>query len=438
MTTAFRLASLGYGVTLIERRPYLGGRAYSFTDPESGAQIDNGQHVFLGCNSAYIGLLRDLGTLDRTSQQRRLRIEVRSPRGKTGVLSGQPLPVQLHLLGSFLRYPHLSWADKLRAVPALLRIRSDRNRDRLELRQQSFGDWLRRNRQSKHAIANFWDLIIVPSLNDYSDNVSASMGFMVFQEALLKTNSGANVGYARAGLSDVMGTPMASKLASLGVDLKLGRTINNIDVGDDGSVASVTLAGGESVTSDNYVGALPPDVMRELLPESTQARADLAPAANSAWAPIVNLHVWYDRPVADFEFAAFVDSPVQWVFNRTNIAGLPGPGQYLTVSLSAAWDYWPMSKDELRELFIPALAKAMPAAGEATVERFVVVKEQRATFRSLPGMTNNRPPTITSLPNLFLAGDWTDTGWPSTMESAVRSGNNAAEAINKARNGSHA
>jgi uncharacterized protein with NAD-binding domain and iron-sulfur cluster len=143
----------------------------------------------------------------------------------------------------------------------------------------------------------------------------------------------------------------------------------------------------------------------------------------------VNLHIWYDRPVANFEFAAFVDSPVQWVFNRTRIAGLPGPGQYLTVSLSAAWDYWPKSKDELRELFIPALADAIPAAKAATVERFIVVKEQRATFRSLPSDADNRPPASTNIRNLFLAGDWTATGWPSTMESAVRSGNQAVETI---------
>ena len=228
MTAAFRLAERGHRVTLIERRPYLGGRAYSFTDPDSGQQVDNGQHVFLGCNTAYIGLLRDLGTLERTSQQPRLRIEVRSPEGKIGVLSGLPLPAPFHLLASFVRYPHLTWADKLRAVPALLRIRSDRRRDRPELRRQSFGDWLRRNKQSKRAIAHFWDLIVVPSLNDYTDNVSASMGFMVFQEALLKSSGGANVGYARAGLSDVMGTPMAARLESLGVDLLLGRTIEKM------------------------------------------------------------------------------------------------------------------------------------------------------------------------------------------------------------------
>lgn len=429
MTAAFRLANRGHAVTLIERRPYLGGRAYSFTDADTGQQVDNGQHVFLGCNTEYIRLLRDLGTLERTSRQRRLRIEVRSPGGKTGVLAGRPLPVPLHLLDSLARYPHLSWFEKLLAVPALLRMRSDRHRDRPGLQTQSFGSWLRRNKQSAHAIANFWDLIIVPSLNDHADDVSASMGFMVFQEALLKTNSGANVGYARSGLSDLMGTPMAEKLASLGVDVKLGRTVESIAIGDDGRVESVALAVGESVKSDSYVSALPPDVLREALPKSTQARADLEAAANHTWAPIVNLHIWYDRPVADFDFAAFVDSPVQWVFNKTRIASLPGPGQYLTVSLSAAWEYWPMSKDELRGLFIPALADAIPAATAATVERFIVVKEQRATFRSLPGIADNRPPATTDIPNLFLAGDWTATGWPSTMESAVRSGNNAANAI---------
>ena len=158
-----------------------------------------------------------------------------------------------------------------------------------------------------------------------------------------------------------------------------------------------------------------------------------AAASTHTWAPIVNLHVWYDQRVADFVFTAFLDSPVQWVFNRTRIAGLAGPGEYLTVSLSGAWKYWEQSKEELQALFIPELTRLLPAARDARVDRFIVVKEQRATFRSLPGGPANRLGATTPVANLVLAGDWTDTGWPATMEGAVRSGEAAANAVESGR-----
>ena len=432
MAAAWRLASAGYRVTLVERRPYLGGRAYSYVDRETGVQVDNGQHVFMGCCAAYIDFLRGIETLDRTVKQDRLRVEVRSPSGKVGVLSAAPLPAPLHLLPSFLRYPHLGWRDKLRASPALLHIRLERDPHRDELRNMSFEDWLRRNGQSDRAIANFWDLIIVPTLNDASRDVSASMAFTVFQVALLKDAHGADIGFARSGLSDVMGDAVERRLRALGVELVLGRTVERL-ASDDGAVAGVVLAGGDVLTADWCVVALPPQAFVDVLPDGLRDGSPLAAAASHTFAPIVNLHVWYDRPVADFEWAAFVDSPLQFVFNKTRIAGLAGPGDYLTVSLSGAWEWWPLSKDELRERFTQELARALPLARDATVERFAIVKEQRATFRSPPGGPANRLPTKTPLRNLVLAGDWTDTGWPATMEGAVRSGNAAADAIMAAR-----
>ncbi len=428
MAAAWRLAAAGYRVTLVERRPYLGGRAYSYTDRETGVQVDNGQHVFMGCCTAYIDFLRDVGTLDRTARQDRLRVEVRSPSGKSGVLAAAPLPPPLHLLPSFLAYPHLAWRDKLRAAPALLRIRMERNPDRDELRAMSFEDWLRRNGQSDRAIANFWDLIVVPTLNDASRDVSASMAFTVFQVALLRDAHGADIGFARGGLSDVMGDAAERRLRTLGVDLVLGRTVERL-VSDHGALTGVVLAGGDVLTADWYVAALPPQALVNALPDDLREASPLSVAASHTFAPIVNLHVWYDRAVADFEWAAFVDSPLQFVFNKTRIAGLTGPGDYLTVSLSGAWEWWPLSKDELRERFTPELARALPLARDAAIERFAVVKEQRATFRSPPGGPANRLPTLTPLRNMVLAGDWTDTGWPATMEGAVRSGNAAAAAV---------
>jgi squalene-associated FAD-dependent desaturase len=427
ITAALRAAQGGAQVTLVERRGYLGGRAYSFTDPETGVEVDNGQHVFLGCCTAFTDLLAELGTLERTWRQRRLRVQVRRPGGPTGVLSALPLPAPAHLALSLLTYPHLSWREKAAAVRALLAIRAERHRERPELADRSFGDWLRAHGQTENAIAHLWELIVLPSLNDAPDAVSASMGFMVFQEALLWNAHGADIGYAREGLSAVTGEPAAALLRQHGVSLALGRSAEGLAY-DGGRVRGVRLAGGEVVDADATMLAVPAHALGPLLPTALTQDRFFAPAAALTYAPIVNLHVWYDRPVAGFDFAAFVDSPVQWVFNRSRIAGLPGPGQYLTVSLSGAHGWWPMPKEALRERLLEALAEALPAARTAQVERTVVVKEQRATFASPPGAPA-RLPQRTPVPGLYLAGDWTDTGWPSTMESAVRSGEQAAVAV---------
>ena len=431
MAAALRLARAGGSVTLVERRPYLGGRAYSFADPETGQEVDNGQHVFLGCCAAYREFLEDIGSLELTSRQKRLRVEVRSPNGKRGTLAEAPLPAPLHLLPSLLRYPHIGLREKARAALALAAMRLERDRDRPALRRQSLRDWLRGHGQSDRAVAAFWDLVVVPALNDSSVDASASAGIMLFQEALLRSRGGARIGYAKAGLSAVMGEPARRRLEEAGASALTGKTAEAILV-ENGRAAGVRLAGGEELRADICVSALPPDALLQALPEEWRAHPAFAPAATHEWSPIVNLHVWYDRPVADCEFAAFVDSPVQWVFNRSRIAGEAGPAQRLTASLSAAWEFWPMSKEELRAAFLPELARLFPAAREANATRFIVVKERRATFRSLPGGPDNRLPAVAPIPNLFLAGDWTATGWPSTMESAVLSGNAAAAAALRA------
>ncbi len=428
MSAAWRLVEAGCCVTLVERRPYLGGRAYSFVDADTGETIDNGQHVFMACCTAYTDFLNAIGTLDMMARQRALHVEVRDREGRVGALGAAPLPPPLHLLPSFIRYPHLGLRDKLRAVPALLRIQRERDRNRPALREQSFEQWLRANGQSERAVANFWDLVIVPTLNDASRDVAASMGFLVFQVGLLSGRHSADIGFARAGLSDAMGSAVERQLQARGARLLLGRSISRLKA-EGGRVAAVELAGGEEVRADWYISALPPYALEAALDTPFPG------VATHEYAPIVNLHVWYDRPVADFEWSAFVDSPLQYVFNRSRIANLRGPGQYLTVSLSGAWDYWPLGKEELRRMFTDELAAVLPKAREAKVERFAIVKEQRATFRSPPSGPENRLPVQSPLPNLLLAGDWTDTGWPATMEGAVRSGNAAAEAIISAQRG---
>lgn len=437
LSAACDLLDRGWRVTLLEKRPFLGGRAYSFTDPETGQEVDNGQHVFLGCCTAYIGFLERLGVLDRTRLQPRLRAPVMDGAGTTGAISSAPwLPAPLHLLPAFVAYPHLSLGDKLRAVPALLRallVDPDRHRDSLERR--TFGDWLRDHGQSPRAIRSLWELIGLPTLNDSVEAASAYMGLMVFREGLLKSRHGGDIGYARVGLTALISDAAHDHITRHGGEIRSGRAAARIVV-EDGRATGVEMGGAsrsgepaDVLPADAVVCATPWDAVADLLPPEWSTHPAFAPARGLEASPIVGVHIWYDRPVMDEEFTAVLDSPVQWVFNKSRIQGLQAPGQYVCISLSGAWEFAPMGKEALRDLFLTEMARLFPAARGATVERFITVKQLTATFRSTPGAEAHRLPQRTPMPNLALAGDWTRTGWPSTMESAVRSGRLAAEAL---------
>jgi squalene-associated FAD-dependent desaturase len=331
-------------------------------------------------------------------------------------------------------YPHLSVLDKLRAIPALIRallLDPDRRRDSLE--RQTFGDWLREHGQGPRAIRNLWDLIGLPTLNDSVEAASAYMGLKVFREGLLRTRHGGDIGYARVGLTALVSDAAHRYITARGGEIVPGRSVAGIVV-QDGRATGVELAGAsggppDALAADAVVCATPWDALPGLLPSPWISHPAFEPARGLEVAPIVGIHIWYDRPVMVEEFTAVLDSPVQWVFNRSRIQGLDGPGQYVCISLSGAWEFAPMGKDALRDLFLAEMARLFPAARAAAVERFITVKQLAATFRSTPGAEAHRLPQRTPIAGLALAGDWTQTGWPSTMESAVRSGGLAAKAL---------
>ena len=477
MAAACHLLDAGHPVTLVEKRPFLGGRAFSFFHPfpdregweaptaesvhsgegddmarhpdgrergAAGFPVDNGQHVFLGCCDYYIDFLRKLGTLDRAYIQPSLRVKVVSPsrqgrKGRTGLLAGAPLPAPFHLLPSFVTYPHMGVKDKLLALYALLKIRFS-NRRNPDLENQTFFQWLKDNGQTDRAIENFWNLIILPTLNDHVRDVSASMGMMIYQDGVIKSRTSANVGYALVGLSDLMGDAAEEYIAGRGGRLMLGKRVTEILVSQSEfrSIRGVRLASGETVEGDVYVSALPFHTLPSVLPSDLNEEPFFAGIGRLTAAPVVNIHIWYDREVMEPSsppFTAFVDSPLQWVFDKRGILGPSGAGretafdgQYICISLSGAWEYADKPKERIRQVFTEAMAEAFPRARDARIEDMLIVKST-ATFRCTPGSARLRPSNVTPVENLFLAGDWTDTGWPSTMESAVRSGVAAARAI---------
>ena len=427
IAAACSLADRGVPVTLLEKRPYLGGRAFSFPDAETGRHIDNGQHIYLRCCTAYTGLLQRLGVFDRTTLQRRMRAVVIDRDGARGELNAAPLlPSPLHLLPSFLTYPHLSLREKLRAATAMLSImRTDRAKRRDALEAESFRDWLVRHGQSERAIAALWDLLTLPVFNDTVDAISAYMGLMFFQDGMLAGRHSADIGISRVGLTELVADAARRYIEDRGGHVLTSQNVTAIEM-KDGAVTGVT-AGGDFMPADAIVTAVPWDALPRLLPPDIASVANVAAAETLEWAPIINVHVWYDRPIIDEPFLAVLDSPLQWVFNRTHIQGSSEPEQHLCISVSGAWEYASMGRDALRELFLNEMARVFPAAAEATVERFLVVKQVNATFRCTPGAQSLRPSQRTPIPGLTLAGDWTQTGWPATMESAVRSGLLAAE-----------
>ena len=431
LSAARSLIELGFQVSLVEKRPFLGGRAFSFYSREADCEVDNGQHVFMGCCTYYIDFIRALGARGDAVLQDSLHTEVELD-GVRGTLASSPVLGPLHFMPSFLKYPHLGISDKMRAAYGMARAGlTDRRKKSRSLDSETFYDWLRRHRQSERSIQNFWNLVILPTLNDDVRSVSADMALKVIKEGLLKRPKDAAIGYARIGLSSLAGLPGQRFIEERGGSVILGRTVRTL-IRDSETICGAQLSDGSNIEADAFVSALPHDALLDCLPPESAEDPFFAAVAGLQSSPIVGVHLWYDRHVMDEPFVAFINSPIQWVFNRSLIQGDGiSPGQYVCISLSGAWQYIDRPKGELRELFGREMERLFPRARGAAIEKSLIVKQPRATFRCAPGVSQIRPSQTTPIPNLFLAGDWTDTDWPSTMEGAVRSGAYAANALAK-------
>jgi len=432
ITAAIALREAGIGVTLLEARPRLGGATSSFSRGE--LTVDTGQHVFLRCCTSYQELLGQLGATGSVTLQDRFDVTVLSP-GRRARLRRSALPAPLHLGRALLGYRFLSLAERLRVGQATLALRSlDPAQPGLD--GQRLGPWLGARGQDENARRKLWDLFIVSSLNIDGDEASVSLAATVLKTALLSDSGAADIGVPAVPLGDLHGRAAGRLLDRLGARVRLGAKATAVERGPDGGFrVQVTsgadgtghaTTGGELIEADGVVLAVPAGPAARLAGAAGVAGAPRWDDLGTS--PIVNVHVVYDRRVTELPFAAAVGSPVQWVFDKTATSGLPA-GQYLAISLSAADSYVDVPTAALRERFLPALEELFPAAAGARVTDFFVTRERRATFRQAPGCGALRPGAATSLPGLLLAGAWTDTGWPDTMEGAVRSGRTAAQEL---------
>jgi squalene-associated FAD-dependent desaturase len=417
ISAALEAADCGAQVTVVERRARLGGLTWSFR--RKGLWFDNGQHVFMRCCTAYLAFLGRIGARDQVHLQHRLDVPVVAPSGVRSSIRRSGLPAPLHMATAIARYRHLSVGDRARLLPAVLALRKLDPQDP-ELDEVRFADWLRRRHQGTQAIERLWDLIVLPTLNVTSADAPLSLATKVFRTGLLDRADGADIGWARVPLSRLHGDNAQRALERAGVDILTGTSVTSIETHPSGFAVSSSSG---VLRSDAVVVCIPPRAAAGLL-----AGAGLPPVERLGSSPIVNVHLVLDRKVMDLPFAAAVDSPVQFVFDRTEQSGAT-KGQCLSISLSAADEYIGRRPEDLVGTFHEAIGDLFPAARRAKLVDAVVSREHDATFRAVPGSAAWRPQPRTSIPGLAVAGAWCATGWPATMEGAVRSGAHAARVL---------
>ncbi len=400
LAAAAALGSIGFEVDLHEARPFLGGRATSFpvspADPDS-ERIDNCQHVLLRCCVNLLDFYRRCGALDKIHFFDEYHFV--EPGGRVSRLKAGFLPAPLHLAGSFLRFPALGWRDKVgiaRALRSMARPSGDPD-------AMTFASWLAGQQQTERAIARFWRPVVVSALNEEPARVSARPAFQVFRQGFLDSARGYKMG--------VPAVPLA-ELYSAALEKGLGE---HVRVHLRSPLARLDPAGG---SADYYLSAVPFERVNDLVPGLD---LNLEKFDHS---PITGIHLWLDREITGLPQAALLDRTIQWMFRKS-------PKYYLLV-VSASRGLIPMSRREIIDLAWRELQEFFPAAHGAQLERAHVIKEARATYSAVPGLEACRPTPETKFPNLFLAGDWTQSGWPATMEGAVRSGYLAAEATARA------
>ena len=404
LSAAAALGSAGYEVDLFEARAFLGGRATSYAVPgseeEAAETIDNCQHVLLRCCVNLLDFYQRLGVRERIRFYREFYFL--EPGGKLSVLRRGRLPAPLHFTETFLRMHCLGRADKMGIARALMALRRERTR-RKDLDRISMLDWLLQKRQTPRAIDRFWRQVLVSAVNEDLDRMAAIHGFQVFWLGFLARADSYEMGVPSVPLASLYSADAWRKLPS--VRMHFRAPVERIG-------AEGFAVGGENLKADAYVCALPFE----------RLEAVGMPAPKLDHSPITGVHLWFDREITTLPHATLLDRTMQWMFNKDG-------GKYLQLVVSASRDLTPLSRKEIVDIAIGDLRLYFPKVKDATLLKSHVVKEQRATFSAAPETEQLRPECRTAIPNVFVAGDWTRTGWPATMEGAVRSGYLAAEAV---------
>ncbi len=428
LAAATALAQDGADVTLLERRPYVGGRAYSYLHPALDEVVDS-QHVLLGCCTNLIDLCAGAGLAGKVrwyDQQTFLEPSIGNRPARASTIAINPLPAPFQYADSFLRASMLSLADKAGVARGLLGLADGAPGSDSE----SIAQWYTRTRQTTGAIRNFWEPIVLATLNDASSACSMRYGAKVFYELFLKTREGGKLGIPTIPLSDFY-SAAAARFVALGGKLRTRAGVEAISQAPDGTWFLRT--GEESMAARKIVLALPFEQTRTLLaglPPGPGAQDLLADAARMVHSPFISILLWYDRQITDLDHAWLLDTTIQWFFHKSRIRNYaPERGSYVELVIAGSRTELPLTRQQILEPALAELARFFPDSARATLVKSGILKEARATFSVTPGLDPARPTQQTGIPGLYLAGDWTRTDWPSTMEGAARSGRLAAGAV---------
>ena len=435
LSAAIALAESGCRVRLFEKRPFLGGRATSYVLP-TGEHVDNCQHVTLGCCTNLEDFYRRVGAAKKLRFFDRLVFV--DTRGRRGIVKSSFLPAPFHLALSFTFFPALDWKDKRAIGCAMMEIvrASGRPHDLDEPGGLTMLEWLRRHGQTEKAIDRFWRVVLVSALDEELDRTDARYGIEVFWKGFLANRRGYRLGVPSVPLAQLYDGCRAA-IEKRGGEVHLRAPVRGLTFDGD-RLRGVQLDDAQEESADSYVLAVPHDAVRALLPERVARQSAFAALDSFRVSPITGVHFWFDRAVLREPFLTLLDTTSQWVFNKSALYGASAdggsappapPGQYLQIVISASYDLLEKSRQEIIDLCLRELRQVLPAAREAQLVRATVIKEAAATFSPAPGCDRWRPAQNSPIAGLFLAGDWTATGWPATMESAARSGYLAAEAI---------
>ena len=423
LAASIALAENGLRVSLVEKHPRLGGRATSYLLP-GGEYIDNCQHVTLRCCTNLEDFYRRIGVSEHIKYYDRLVFA--DSKGRRAEIKCSRLPAPFHVATSFAAFPLLSWKDKRSIALAMFRIIRTGGRPEFT-GETTMLAWLKQNRQTEHAIDHFWRVVLVSALNEQLDRIDAAHGIAVFWKAFLSNRDAFGIGVPSVPL-EALYASVADRIKRSDGDVRVRCSVSELCI-SNGEVCALRLDDGSLLKGDYYVAAMPFDRLLKILPESVAGAEAFAGIARLNVSPITSVHVWLDRSVMKEPFLASVDQTIQWVFNKTELGGSSSIGQYLQVVISASRALAQQSQQEIITMCRKELEDLIPESAGAKWIRAIVIRENAATFSPEPGSDRWRPFARTSVRNFFLAGDWTQTGWPATMESAVRSGYVAAEAI---------
>ena len=434
LAAACALSDAGFHVTLFERRPFLGGRASSYEHPGTGEVVDNCQHVLFRCCTNLVAFYQRIGAADRLRWYDDMTFI--EPGGRASYMRSSALPAPLNIAPSFLGFPFLAVADKFaiaRAIASLVFAPPSDDR-------RPFLDWARSTGQTDTALRRFWEPILVSALNEDLDRVSVFAAAKVVRDSI-KSPAARHMGVPTAPLTEIYNLA-GNYVRSRGGDLQFRTSVEAFHPDARGVRLQIT---GREESFDYLVAALPFDVLDRILPESSESQPLRQQLAQFETSPITGIHLWFDRQISDLDHAVLLDRTVQWMFHKSRIldrfsgfSKMEAPklsrsgGSYVELVVSSSKSLVEKSRAEIIELALGELREFFPAAREANLVKSIVIKEIKATFSPRPGIEALRPAPQTVWPRVFLAGDWTATGWPATMEGAVRSGYLAADSVLRA------